>query len=886
MDDLASTATPSPPSDAEALWQQANAAARQGNLLDSIPLFLQLSDLWPDQAPVWLNLGVVLGALHRHEEARQCLQQAIDLDPDNPQAHFQMGQMCEHLGHMEDAARSFLTATELDVGFLDAWHSLADIALQCGDLQLTRQYLDRVFLIEPEHAAGKFLLGNLFLQQEDYADAVDSYASAYRSTHDPACGNNLASALGLLDRVPEAVALLQELLEARPDYKLAWNTLGGLLMRDGQYGEAREALEQAVEIDAGFHAARHGLARCLVQMRDLTGARVQLQRLLQDTPEDASVMKDLAVVCERLSHFDQALAHRERAIALDTGNARLIADHANLLQSLRRYEEAEVFARRALTLDEGELRAHLTLVYVLSQTPDRMPEAYQHLSRIMSSGTQDLLVLNRVGALFEQWKEASKAIAVYEHIRTIDPENADAAVRIFDLKMGICDWSNYDEICQSQIDHIEAACDGDADERSYFDVFNIQALPVGYDFIGKAAGHAARQIAADARQNMITPPLVHTPHGGERIRLGYALGYTWFHSLPLVMKEVIDRHDRGRFEVFGYSVRPSDGGKFNDLYRGAFDHFRDVPGTAPYLAAQMINEDAIDVLIDVTGLTSINCMPISSFRPAPVQMHGYGYSVTTGADYIDYLITDRTYIPEEWEAVGPEKLLYLPNTFLPTKRPDRIGAPVSRSDMALPEEAVVFCNFNHPCKFDPKIFAAWMEIMTQVPDSVLWFGAWMRDTQSNLRREAARHGIDGERLVFATIVPHDDHLARLQLADLALDNLHHGGGITSTDALWVGLPVLSILGDKPGARLGATLCNAAGVPEMVVADLAAYVDRAVALANDPAQRKDLRRRLIEGRDTQPLFDNQRYCRNLDNGIEAVWNNYLAGRPPQRIEIHE
>jgi protein O-GlcNAc transferase len=298
----------------------------------------------------------------------------------------------------------------------------------------------------------------------------------------------------------------------------------------------------------------------------------------------------------------------------------------------------------------------------------------------------------------------------------------------------------------------------------------------------------------------------------------------------------------------------------------------------------MINGDGIDVLIDVSGLTSINNMPICSFRPAPVQMHAFGYSITTGADYMDYLLTDRTYIPEEWEAVGPEKLAYMPDTFMPTKRPTHIGAPVRRGDLGLPEDAIVFCNFNHPCKFEPTIFSAWMEILSRVPGSVMWFGDWIKDTRDNLARAAAERGIGAERLIFADIIDHPSHLARLQQVDLALDNLHHGGGVTSLDALWAGLPLPTILGDKPGGRLGATLCNAAGVPEMVQPDLPSYIERAVELANDAGQRAALRQRLIVGRDSQPLFDNERFMRNYDDVIAAVWDIHLSGQPPRRIEL--
>ncbi|MBT6430263.1 MAG: tetratricopeptide repeat protein [Rhodospirillaceae bacterium] len=860
----------------ETLWTRANALAAQGNLLDAIPLYLELSDLWPQEAMVWLNLGIVLGALHRHDEARQCLERSLDMEPDSPLAEYQLGQMHEHLGGVDTAASHYLAATELDPGYLDAWNSLADISLQCDELDLARQYLETVLQIDPNDPAANFLLGNLALKKDDDVAAARCFSIAYEAANDPACGNNLASTLARLDQLSEAIDLLQKLVRAHPAYKLAWNTLGGLLMQRQRYGEGRTALEQAVSIDEEFHAARHGLARCLVHTRDLLGAQAQLEHLSKVTPNDVSVLKDYAVVTERLGDFEHTAALRERAIALAPDDPRLIADHANLLHSVRRFDEALAFAERALALDHTELRAQIVVASTFILT-DRLDEAQDQLRAIVSSGTRDVLVLNMVASLFEKIKEAAQAVAVYEYILELVPDDSTAAVRIFDLKMAMCDWEDYDEICRSQIERIEAGGDE-------YDVFNLQALPVDYAFIGKIARQAAAKIAATAMPEAGTAPLVYAAPRSERIRLGYAVGYTWFHSFPLVHEEIVRRHDRDRFEVFGYSMRPSDGSKFCAGYRGAFDHFRDLPDTAPHLAAQIINQDGIDVLIDASGLTSINCMPVCSFRPAPVQMHAFGYSITTGADYIDYLVTDRTYIPEEWEAVGTEKLLYLPDTFMPTKRPEKIGDPVSRADVGLPEGVTVFSNFNHPCKFEPRIFAAWMEIMDQVLDSVLWFGAWMHDTQANLRRQAAKYGIDGDRLIFAKIVDHESHLARLKLVDLALDNFQHGGGVTSVDALWVGLPVLTVLGDKPGARLGATLCNAAGIPDMITPDLPSYIERAIALANDPEQRRQLHQRLIEGRESHPLFDNERFNRNLDDAIVAAWQNHLAGRPPQRIEL--
>ena len=221
---------------------------------------------------------------------------------------------------------------------------------------------------------------------------------------------------------------------------------------------------------------------------------------------------------------------------------------------------------------------------------------------------------------------------------------------------------------------------------------------------------------------------------------------------------------------------------------------------------------------------------------------------------------------------------------LPTLRPKIDQKPVERRDYGLPENAVVFANFNHPCKFEPKIFRAWMRIMAAVPASVLWLGQWLPATMANLRREAEALGIDGTRLIFSEIVAHAEHCARLGLADLALDNFYHGGGITTVDALWCGLPVLTVRGETPSARLGATILHAAGLDELVVADLEAYESLALDLAGDPARRRALSARLIAARDSSALFDTSRFCRHLERGFEMIVERDRAGLRPATIEV--
>ena len=448
--------------------------------------------------------------------------------------------------------------------------------------------------------------------------------------------------------------------------------------------------------------------------------------------------------------------------------------------------------------------------------------------------------------------------------------------------MSLCNWEKYDSFTKRLIG--EATNSVENNDAVAVDIFNLQALPVTYEFIAGVAKRNAEDVALALEAKRQNANLSRPAVRRKKIRIGYLLAYTWFHSLPLVLREVIRGHDRDRFEVYGYSIDIDNGSEFSRSYRGAFDQFRDVSNEFSHAAATQIHEDEIDILIDVAGQTAVNCMSILAFHPAPIVAHFLGYSITTGARYVDYLITDRISMPEELAQYGSEMPVYLPHTFMATTRPEISTRSFAREHFELPEGAFVISNFNHPCKFEPVVFDAWMRILKRIPNAVLWMGDWIEGTQRNLYAEAEARGVASGRLVFAGIVEHDVHCARLQLADLAIDTLYHCGGITTIDALWAGLPVLTVLGDTPASRLGATLVTAAGMPELVVRSLDEYENRTVDLAQSPGELAALRKKLWDQRLSCPLFDGPAYVRNLERGYEVMWENHLAGGAPCTIDV--
>ena len=253
-----------------------------------------------------------------------------------------------------------------------------------------------------------------------------------------------------------------------------------------------------------------------------------------------------------------------------------------------------------------------------------------------------------------------------------------------------------------------------------------------------------------------------------------------------------------------------------------------------------------------------------------------GYGITTGSDYIKYLVTDPVWMQPRYREHCTETMVYMPDSWFVGYRPEVSEKAFTRAELDLPDDAFVFCSFNQPFKFEPSMFDIWMRMLKRVEGSVLWLGAWDESTRANLTKEALARDVDADRIIFGIIVSHGDHMARLRHADLLLDTRFHGGGATTIDALWAGVPILSFRGDLPTSGNGTTMAHAIGAPEMAVDSMEAYEETGVALGLDRARHAALRAKVEANRLTHPLFNRDRYTRHLERGIGQMWEQTVAG----------
>jgi predicted O-linked N-acetylglucosamine transferase (SPINDLY family) len=366
-----------------------------------------------------------------------------------------------------------------------------------------------------------------------------------------------------------------------------------------------------------------------------------------------------------------------------------------------------------------------------------------------------------------------------------------------------------------------------------------------------------------------------------RLRIGYLSSDFHDHATVHLLIEMFEAHDREQFELFAFSYGVDDGKVMRTRLLQCFEHFVEVQALSNLEIAQRIHAAGIDILVDLKGYTQGSRSAVLAFRPAPVQVNFLGYPGTLGAGLCDYIITDPYLTPASSAADFSEAFAYLPDSYQPHGRQAEIGAQPTRQSQGLPEEGMVFCCFNQAYKITPEVFDTWCRILADCPGSVLWL---LKDklAEGNLRNRAMQRGISPERLVFAPHLPQVEHLGRLQCADLILDTTPYNAHTTASDALWVGVPLISSVGDTFAARVAGSLLSTVGLQALIADDLVHYHALACALAQDPARLQALRLQLAGQRDASALFDVPRYTRHLEALYALMWQAHQTSGPLQSI----
>ncbi len=584
------------------------------------------------------------------------------------------------------------------------------------------------------------------------------------------------------------------------------------------------------------HAQRHAgrLARAVAAAR----------RCLQAEPGQVLALRLLAeclLLQHRYAQADEAFVALEAAGAEDP---EALLQHASVLMSMLQFGSATQVLLRALALKPGLARAHALLASALRD---------QGLKR--------------------------EAVECLRTAVALDPSDLESRVLMCFEKRHVCDWSEHVQDVAEISALLQQAPDNLARMGA---VFVTLSMPIAPALQLKAARAEALMRAWQVQALPPVRPAVSAAVAGQRVRIGF-LSYDFReHPVSQLIVELLEGLDRSRFEVFLYSTGPDDDSALRHRMQAAGDHFVDVHSISEHQAAQRMRADALDVLVDLMGHTRGNRMSILARRPAPLQVAFLGFPGSTGATYIDYLIGDPFVTPLELAPLYSEKLAQMPLTFQPNGRWRPLPQPMSRAEAGLPDDAFVLCAFNHTYKIGPEAFDAWCAVMREVPRAVLWLKETNGQLHDNVRREAQARGVDPQRVIFARSVSYEAHFARLAQADLFVDTWPYNAHTTAADALWAGVPVVTLYQNSFASRVAASVLNAAGMADLAFGTVDEYCRAIVALALEPSLLQGYRQHLEQQRMKLALFDSTQYTHDFGALLQRMWLRWRSGLPAEHL----
>jgi protein O-GlcNAc transferase len=785
---------------------------------------------------------------------------------------------------------------------------------QAGELKAAEKVYKRILKDHPFNPDCLHLLGVIANQTKNYSAAVDLISRAVAiNPGKPVYYNNLGNAYRDNGSFDNAVLCYKKALKIKPDFCEIHVNLGNTFIKKGQIDDAVCCYKKALEINPESADAYYNLGNACREIGKINDAISCYRKALQIHPVLADAYYNLGNMFREIGKIGDAISCYEKTLEKKPDFAEAYNNIGNLYQEQNKFESAGLFYQNALKIKPGYYQAWNNLGNTLRSRRLTYQSIFCYQKALELNGDYAEAFLN-MGISFHDMEKFHEAIACYDNVLKLDqtcPEafnfkgialkslgRHDESVQYFqkaiELKPG------YAEACSYLVHQLQQTCDwkGFSFFSSMLDDFTNQAIMLGkkiYEppFINITRNDnlqqnfiVAQQWCADiskCSESFEAFLFDDRKHFKKKIIIGYLSNDFRDHATSHLMLSMFGLHDRNRFKVYCYSSGTDDKSRFRERIKMDSDRFVDIRNFSDIEAAQRIFKDRVDILVDLNGHTRGGRLGICSFRPAPVQASYLGFPGTTGADFIDYIITDRIVTSEAHASFYSEKFLFLPHSYQVNDNTQLIAkGSLTKKDFGLPEKGFIFSSFNQTYKIEPLIFNTWMNILARVPDSVLWLFTGGQASEKNLREEAKLRMINPNRLIFAEKTPKEKHLARLGLADLALDTRIVNGHTTTSDALWAGVPVVAMKGRHFASRVSASLLTAVGLPELIADNLNDYEALAVQLAENPGMLEAIRDKLTKNRNTMPLFDTPGFARDLEKGYFSIWDLFLSGRNPQHI----
>ncbi|XP_024014904.1 probable UDP-N-acetylglucosamine--peptide N-acetylglucosaminyltransferase SEC isoform X2 [Eutrema salsugineum] len=735
--------------------------------------------------------------------------------------------------------------------------------MESGDLNRALQYYKEAVKLKPAFPDAYLNLGNVYKALGRPTEAIMCYQHALQMR--PNCAmafGNIASIYYEQGQLDLAIRHYKQAISRDPRFLEAYNNLGNALKDIGRVDEAIRCYNQCLALQPNHPQAMANLGNIYMEWNMMGPASSLFKATLAVTTGLSAPFNNLAIIYKQQGNYTDAISCYNEVLRIDPLAADALVNRGNTYKEIGRVSEAIQDYMHAITFRPTMAEAHANLA-----------SAYKDSGHVEA------------------------AITSYKQALLLRPDFPEATCNLLHTLQCVCCWEDRSKMFTEVEGIIRRQ-------------INMSVLPsvqpfhaIAYPIDPILALEISRKYAAHCSiiaSRFGLPPFNHPAglpvkrEGGfKRLRIGYVSSDFGNHPLSHLMGSVFGMHNRENVEVFCYALSPNDGTEWRQRIQSEAEHFLDVSAMSSDAIAKIINEDKIQILINLNGYTKGARNEIFAMQPAPIQVSYMGFPGTTGATYIDYLVTDEFVSPLQYSHIYSEKLVHLPHCYFVNdykqKNQDVLdpNSKPKRSDYGLPEDKFIFACFNQLYKMDPEIVNTWCNILKRVPNSALWLLRFPAAGEMRFRTYAAAQGVQPGQIIFTDVAMKNEHIRRSVLADVILDTPLCNGHTTGTDVLWAGVPMITLPLEKMATRVAGSLCLATGLGhEMIVNSLEEYEEKAVSLALNKPKLQALTKELRASRLTCPLFDTMRWVKNLERSYFKMWNLHCSRQQPQHFKVME
>ena len=883
--------------------------ASLGELDSAVNSYEEAIAIKPDYAKAHYNLGGAYHELHQFDDSVKSYNNSLAIDPNYAQAHNNLGNVLRENEELDEAIKSYEKAINLNPDYVEALYSISLVFQNLGQFEYMVKHLEKVLSIKSDFAeahsslgiALKSLgqlddavlsyqkaiaiksdyleahnnLGNVFKDLGQLDDAVESYQKALLIDSDyPALHNNLGIALKELGQVDDAVRSYEKAIAINPDYPDSHNNLGVALFELGQLEKSVLSYKKALSNNSDYYEAYNNLGIALKDLGQFSNAIHSFEKALAINPDYAEAHSNLGIVLKKLGRLDDAILSYEKALAINPDDA---DTHNNLgitLGQLERLDDAILSYEKALTINPDYAEAYNNLGFIFLKLR-RLDDAYKSNKKALILKPELAEGYAAQGLILTELKQLDGALESYYRARAINPNLAYNLGDILNTKMNLCNWDDLPALLNELTNKINN------NEKSIVP-FGLLGLIDDPELQGKAS----EIYANDEFPKSDSFPKIRLYPKHKKIRIGYFSADFNIHPVATLTAELYETHDRNQFEIHAFSFGPDTKDEMNLRIKAGVDHFHDVYAMSHKEIAELSRSFEIDIAIDLGGYTAKARTGIFAMSAAPIQVSYIGYLGTMGASYYDYLVADLIMIPEKNQKYYSEKIAYLPNFQVNDSKEPLPEITFTRQDLGLPEEGFVYCCFNNTFKITPDTFDSWARILSNAKGSVLMIFADNKLAETNLTKEIILRGVDPKRLIFGDHLARPEYLARYRVADLFLDTRPYNAGTTASDALRMGLPILTLKGNSYPSRMAASIVNAVNMPELITTSFEEYESLAIELAANPEKLKVIKDKLLSNLSTAPLYDTPLFTKNLEFAYNEMYDRYQQGLKPDHIYVEQ